>query len=167
MKIGKLTQLGLYTAMALIIFMVEQAFPMLTPLPFLKLGLSNVITLLVLALYHPKDAFLVLLMRIVLASIFAGQGVYFLYSMFGGMACFLAEVIVYRLLRGQAIWLVSIFGAVFHNLGQMLAGVLLMGNAIFLYLPYFVLAGVLTGLMTGVLAAALIPRLKKILKTES
>lgn len=57
MSVKKMTVLSLYTAVALILFVVESVIPMPVPLPFVKLGLANIITLIVLVCYSPKDAF--------------------------------------------------------------------------------------------------------------
>ena len=65
MSVKKMTVLSLYTAVALILFVVESAIPMPVPLPFVKLGLANIITLIVLVCYSPKDAFLVLMLLVV------------------------------------------------------------------------------------------------------
>ena len=45
MNVKKLTLLALYTTIALTIFVVESAIPTLLPIPGVKLGLANVITL--------------------------------------------------------------------------------------------------------------------------
>lgn len=161
MTAKKITSLGLYTGMALILFMVESALPALTPLPFIKLGLANIITLLVLALYSPKDACVVLFLRIFLASVFGGQLVYLIYSLAGGIACFLADWMIFKILRGKYLAVVSIFGAIFHNLGQFAAAVFFFGTGVLAYLPYMMIAGIVTGLFTGILAQTLVIRLKK------
>lgn len=162
MSVKKITLLGFYTALALILFMVESALPALTPLPFIKLGLANVVTLIVLVLYSPKDALLVFLMRIFLASVFAGQMVYMIYSFSGGILCFLADYLINKILKGKYIYITSIFGAVFHNIGQLMAAVFLVGTGILPYFPYMMIAGIITGLFTGILANMLVLRLKKI-----
>lgn len=108
MSVKKMTVLSLYTAVALILFVVESAIPMPVPLPFVKLGLANIITLIVLVCYSPKDAFLVLMLRIFLASVFYGQIVYLVYSMAGGILCFLADVVINRLLKGKYIYITAV-----------------------------------------------------------
>ena len=109
MLVKKITLLSLYTALALIIFIVESALPALAPLPFIKLGLANVVTLIVLVLYSPKDAFIVFILRIVLASVFAGQIVYMIYSLCGGLLCFFADYLINKILKGKYIYITSIF----------------------------------------------------------
>lgn len=157
-----MTVLSLYTAAALILFVVESVIPMPVPLPFVKLGLANIITLIVLVCYSPKDAFLVLMLRIFLASVFYGQIVYLVYSMAGGILCFLADVVINRLLKGKYIYITAVFGALFHNVGQMLAAYFFLGKGVLPYFPYMVLCGIITGLFTGILANILVLRLKRL-----
>ena len=159
MSVKKMTVLSLYTAVALILFVVESVIPMPVPLPFVKLGLANIITLIVLVCYSPKDAFLVLMLRIFLASVFYGQIVYLVYSMAGG---FLADVVINRLLKGKYIYITAVFGALFHNAGQMLAAFFFLGKGVLPYFPYMVLCGIITGLFTGILANILVLRLKRL-----
>lgn len=162
MSVKKMTVLSLYTAAALILFVVESVIPMPVPLPFVKLGLANIITLIVLVCYSPKDAFLVLMLRIFLASVFYGQIVYLVYSMAGGILCFLADVVINRLLKGKYIYITAVFGALFHNVGQMLAAFFFLGKGVLPYFPYMVLCGIITGLFTGILANILVLRLKRL-----
>lgn len=161
MSTTKITRLSLYTAMALIIFMVESAIPPITPLPFVKLGLANIITLVVLVQYSAKDALLVLLMRIFLASLFGGQIVYMIYSLCGGLLCFLLDVIVNKILKGRKLFVTSVFGAIGHNIGQLGAAIFFVGTGVIPYFPYMVISGIITGLFTGILADTVVLRMKK------
>ena len=73
MHTRKLTILALFTTLALVIYSVESLLPPVAPLPGIKLGLANIVTLLVLHLYSAKDAALVLLARILLSALLFGQ----------------------------------------------------------------------------------------------
>lgn len=150
MKVKRMTILAMYTTIALTIFIVESLLPALTPVPGIKLGLANIITLWLLIYTSPKDAFLVLLMRIFIASTLAGQMMSFAYSLCGGLFCFLAMSALYRLLGRKYIVFVSIIGAMFHNLGQIvIATVVLQSLSILSYLPLLTISGVVTGTFTG------------------
>ena len=81
----KLTTLSLLSAIALALYAVESALPPIVPIPGIKLGLANIITLVVLWKYSAKDAFFVLLVRILLATLFFGQAISLLYSLSGGL----------------------------------------------------------------------------------
>lgn len=148
-----LTILALYTTLALAIYGVESLLPPLLPIPGMKLGLANIITLLVLTKYSPKDAFLVLFARILLATFAFGQFVSLLYSLCGGIFCFAAMFMVQKLLRNRHIYITSIFGALFHNLGQILIALLLTRTiGVLSYLPFLIICAVVTGLFTGLCA---------------
>lgn len=150
MNTAKLARLGLCTTIALIIFMIEAALPHIAIVPGMKLGLSNIVTLFVLKRYGSRDAFLVLTARIILAAIFAGQMLSFLFSVFGGFLALFVMSVSIRFLGARYLYLVSILGALAHNIGQIAAAFLLLKmSGIFAYLPYLMLSAVLTGLFNG------------------
>ena len=143
----KLTTLSLLAAIALALYAVESALPPIVPIPGIKLGLSNIITLVVLWKYSAKDAFFVLLVRILLAAMSL------LYSLSGGILCLFAMLLVKRLLHGNYLFLASMTGAVFHNLGQIGVAFLLTSvPAVLVYLPFLLLSGLVTGLFIGLCA---------------
>lgn len=150
MNIKKLTMLALLTTIALTIFMLESALPVIIPIPGIKLGLANIVTLFVLTRYGMKDACMVLVTRIILASIFAGQMVYFIYSICGGILCLVVMAAVNHILGNAYVYLTSITGAIAHNLGQIMAAYfVLQMSGIFAYMPYLMISGIVTGLFTG------------------
>ena len=149
----KITTLSLLATMALALYAVESALPPIVPIPGIKLGLANIITLVVLWKYSARDAFSVLLVRILLATMFFGQAISLLYSLSGGLLCLLAMLLVKRLLHGHYLFLASMTGAVFHNLGQIAIAFLLTGvPAVLVYLPFLLLSGLVTGLFIGLCA---------------
>ena len=153
MNIKKLTTLALFTALAMIIFSVESAIPPLLPSPGIKLGLANIITLVLLKNYSPKETLLVLLMRILLSSFLFGQAMSLMYSLAGGLMCFAAMLALNTLLKGHYIYLTGIVGGIFHNLGQIAVAFLITRTgAVIAYLPFLMISGILTGLFTGLCA---------------
>lgn len=152
MRTRRITMFGLLTTIALTIFMIESALPALAPIPGIKLGLANIVTLFILLRFQVRDAVLVLFIRIILASVFAGQMVSFLYSICGGVLCLAVMALVNRLLDKKFIFLTSVFGAIAHNIGQILAAYFVLGmSGVFVYVPFLLLSGVVTGLFTGVI----------------
>lgn len=152
MRTRRITMLGLLTTIALTIFMIESALPALAPIPGIKLGLANIVTLFILLRFQVRDAVLVLFIRIILASVFAGQMVSFLYSICGGVLCLAVMALVNRLLDKKFIFLTSVFGAIAHNIGQIWAAYFVLGmSGVFVYVPFLLLSGVVTGLFTGVI----------------
>lgn len=86
-NLKKTIRLSALSAIALTIFIIEIQIPPLVPIPGIKLGLANIITLIILSLYGIKEASAVLFIRIFLGSIFSGQMINLLYRLSGGIFC--------------------------------------------------------------------------------
>ena len=154
MKIKKLVYMALLTATALILFVVESQIPVPLPIPGIKYGLSNIITLYAVYSLGSGAAFLILITRILLGSMFTGQVVSLMYSLVGGLLCFSVTVIIKRWIERKYMWVTSIIGAVFHNVGQIITACVIMNTtAIIIYLPMLIVSGIVTGLFTGIAAA--------------
>ena len=146
------------TAIALIIFVVEAQLPPLAPVPGIKMGLANIVTLVTLVWYGRREAFLVLVLRIVMGSIFAGQIMSLLYSLAGGIMCFAVMSLAIRPLKNR-LWIVSVLGAIAHNVGQIIVAVLVTSTwQIVMYLPILIFSAVLTGTFTGLVAGFIVKR---------
>ena len=164
---GRLTRLALFTTLALAIYSVEAALPTLVPLPGIKLGLANIITLIVLRYLSAKDALFVLMARILIATFLFGQAMSLLYSLVGGIVCLLVMMLINKLLQGHFLFLTSVFGALGHNVGQLLVAILLTASpATLSYLPFFVVAACITGLFTGLCAWFTGKHLGRFLKSQ-
>lgn len=152
-KTKKLTELALLSAVALIIFTVELRIPNLIPIPGVKLGLANIITVYAVYRYKPSEVFLVLLVRILLGSIFTSSVVSLIYSLCGGMSCLCGMLILKQVIPESRMWLASPCGAIFHNIGQIIAAILILKSfAIVVYLPILMVSGIISGLFTGICA---------------
>lgn len=155
MNTKKLTSLSMLLALSLIIFIVEAQLPPLAPVPGIKMGLANIITLVTLVWYGRKEAFTLLMLRIILGSVFTGHLMSCLYSMAGGLLCFLTMAVAIKPIN--KIWVVSILGAISHNTGQIIAAVFMLSSWTILgYLPILTASAVITGAFTGVIAALLL-----------
>lgn len=153
MSLRKLTILALFTTLSLAIFAIESTIPPLIPLPGIKLGLANIITLVLLQHYSAKDAFWVLIARILLSSFLFGQVLSLFYSLAGGGLSFSIMFISNRLLFKKMPFLTGALGGLFHNLGQLLTAFAVTASAgVFTYSPYLAVSGILTGLFTGLCA---------------
>lgn len=149
----RMTVLALLTTIALAIYYAESLLPPPVPIPGIKLGLANIITLLILRNASFRDAFLVLLMRILISSLLFGQAMSLFYSLSGGILCLLVMYLINKLLQGHFLFLTSIFGAIFHQLGQLTAACMITSSmAAVSYLPFFIISGTVTGLFTGLCA---------------
>ena len=108
MKAKKLTRMALLTAIALILFLVEAQLPPLAPIPGIKLGLANVITVYAMFVLSPGDTLLILLCRVFLGSVFSGQMMNLFYSLGGGLLCWLAMLVLRRVVSRRQIWVCSV-----------------------------------------------------------
>lgn len=150
MNIRKLTILALLTTIALTIFMIESVLPPLVPVPGVKLGLANIVTLFILTRFKFRDAAAVLFVRIIMASIFGGQIVYLLYSLAGGVFSLIVMAVISKILNRKYVFITGVFGAIAHNVGQIAAAFLILKlSGILVYVPFLMISGVITGLFTG------------------
>ncbi len=157
----KAALLALFAAVSLIIFTIESTVPPIVPIPGVKLGLANTVTLFLVLTADKRSAFAVLIVRTVLAAVFAGQAVSFVYSIMGGILALLAMCIANRILNGSPIWFISAVGGIFHNIGQTAAACMLLSPASLAYLPHLLISGCITGALTGILTDLVITKMKR------
>ncbi len=163
MKLKKLTELALLTALALIIFVIEMRIPDIIPIPGVKLGLANIITVYAVFCYKPSETAMLVAGRIILGAMFSGNMSALLYSASGALLCLAGMIYLSKFLDFKYIWLCSILGAMLHNTGQILAAAALMQTtAVFSYLPVLILSGSIAGAFTGMCTQLVLKRIKKI-----
>lgn len=153
----QLTLCAMLTAMALALSYLENFFPLslAIPIPGVKLGLANIVTVFALYALGPAQALLILAARCLLGAMFAGNMNALLFSLMGGAAAMLAMTALVRL-RRLSVYGVSVGGAAAHNCGQVGAAVLTLGNtAPLYYLPVLLGVSLLTGALTGLVSACL------------
>ena len=119
MNTRKLTLTALLTAIALCIFTAEAQLPSLTAIPGIKLGLANVVTVFAMYALGPGATLCIVLVRVTLGCIATGQMMAFLFSMTGGLLAFCVSALLRRWFAPEQMWVVSVFAAVAHNLGQL------------------------------------------------
>lgn len=168
MKTKKLTLLALLTAIALTIFMIESQIPPVVPLPGVKLGLANIVTVFAVFALGPGDAAAILFCRIFLGAVFAGNFSTIFYSAAGGTLAILVTIGLRKVLTHRQLWVAGSIGAVAHSLGQVGMSMLLTGTpGLIVYLPPLAAISIVTGLFTGLCAQYLVNRGKlwKIIST--
>lgn len=157
MKAKEITLCAVLTALALALSYTEQFIPLqlAIPLPGIKLGLANIVTLAALYLLRTKYAFRILLARCFFGSVFGGITA-LCFSLLGGCLA-LGVMALAKKLPFLSIYGVSILGAAAHNVGQILAAMGLMHSIyIGVYLPYLLIVAVFTGLLTGAACAGVL-----------
>ena len=144
-------------ALALGLSTLEGLFPisLLVPLPGIKLGLANIVTVFALYQLGSGAALAILVTRCLLGGLFAGNLSAMLFSVLGGLTAMLVMILLRQLPR-LSVYGVSIGGAAAHNCGQIAAACLTLGSmAPLYYLPILLGASLITGAVTGVAAACL------------
>ncbi len=155
-------------ALSLVIFILEAQLPPLAPIPGIKLGLANTITLMAMYMLGRREAFTILVLRIVIGSIFTGNFLGFIYSIAGGLTAFAAMSAAAVFIKENRMWVTSVFGAIGHNVGQTAAAVFVMKTVqIAWYLPVLTVSAVITGVFTGITAQLTLGRLKKIRENKN
>lgn len=147
----KLTLCALMTALALALSYAERFIPLqlIVPLPGIKLGLANIVTLVAIYLLGGKSAFAIVVLRCFLGAVFGGGITGFLFSVTGGLLAVAVMVGAARL-PWLSVFGVSILGAAAHNIGQICAAMALMQSVyVGAYLPYLLAVGLVTGFATG------------------
>lgn len=151
--------LGMYLALALICSYVESLIPFYFGIPGVKLGLTNIVVVLLLYTLGAKEAFLVSLVRIILAGFLFGNPFSILYSLSGGILSFLAMYLLKRTEKLKVVT-VSVAGGVMHNTGQLIMAALVVENYhILYYIPVLLTAGFITGFFIGILSQEIILRI--------
>lgn len=161
-KTKKLSLMAMLTAASLIVFVIEAQIPAPVPIPGVKLGLANVVTLIAMLLLGRREAGLVLAVRVAMGSIFAGGVSAFLFSAVGGTLAYAVMCLTVKLFPRKMLWVVSALAAVAHNLGQLLTAVAITKTAsLMAYAPVLLASGIITGVFTGLVAIYLAARLDK------
>ena len=154
----KLTLCAVLISLALVLSYMERFLPlqMVVPMPGVKLGLANIVSLVALYLLGGRSAYTILVVRCILGSIFAGSITSLMFSLIGGSLAMFAMALS-RKLPFLSVYGVSILGAAAHNIGQICASMVLMHSAyIAAYLPYLLAVGLFTGFATGAAGAGVL-----------
>ena len=168
LKTRKLSFLGLLIAAAVALNALESLVP--TPLPWVRLGLANLLTLVAILTCGWKEGFVVTIMRVVISSLLIGGflGPGFLLSLGGGLAGTMAMCLLapgaWRLYSPIA---VSVAGAFAHGTAQvaLLGLVLVQSWEVVFFLPWVLVPALLSGMATGILANIILVRRRDFFQT--
>lgn len=143
-------------ACGLVIFVFESFIPLFS-LPWFRPGLGNIATILALLFFSFGDAVKVTVLRVVLGALVLGRlfTPVFMFALTGGIASTLVMAFVLRYTRVFGPVGISIFGALAHNIVQLIVAYLFFVKSpgIFIFTPVFITAGVVTGMLTGLVSA--------------
>lgn len=165
MSVKKIAVTGILTSIAVILGIVEGFIPSVG-IPGVKLGLANICILITLYAFDWKYALGVNLLRVILTSLLRGTifQIGFLMSLTGAFLSFLIMVILKLTIKKMHIITISVIGAIFHILGQIIiAALYLQTTNIWFYFPFLALSAIITGIFVGFVSdrCLLIPFFKK------
>lgn len=158
--------MGMLVALAFIFSYIESLIPISVGIPGIKIGLANMVIIVTLYTMGAVPAFVLSMVRIVLTAFTFGNLAMMMYSLGGGILSFLVMIIAQRT-KLFSVTGVSVLGAVFHNIGQIIVAALVVENSsLFYYLPILLVSGVVFGILIGMVGAILIKRLTPFVRKQ-
>lgn len=158
-----LTLLALLVSQALVLSIVESWIPIPVAIPGVKLGLANIVTIVVIMSFGLRAALSVVLVRCILASAFGGGPMMFLFSISGGLLSAIVMFILFKYTHRFFSTLgISVIGSIVHNIGQVVVACIIMKDILLVtYLPVLLVSGVVMGLFVGFCSTYLDEGLRK------
>ena len=159
---NKAAYFGVFTALALIFSYVEMLIPIQFGVPGIKLGLANLMIVIMLYKSGPKDALLLSVVRIVLSGFLFGNLFAIIYSLAGGILSLAVMGLLKK--RGTfSVMGVSIAGGVCHNIGQLVVAMAVVETyRVGYYLPVLLIAGTVTGMLIGIVSNEVLKRIRRL-----
>ncbi len=160
LNIKQISTLGLLLAYAMILSYIESLFPFFGGVPGMKLGLPNMVIVLLLYSFGWESGIVINILRIILTGLLFGTMFGIMFSAAGAVVSFLVMILVKKTdifdIRG-----VSICGGIAHNVAQLLiAAFVVKTSGIVFYLPLLLISGALTGFLNGIIAGIMLRYVK-------
>ncbi len=157
MRTKKLTAFALLCAVALVLGFLESTIPALSVVPGGKIGLANIVTMMVFCLYSLPEALFFGMLRSLLSAVLYSGATAFFYSAAGSCLCVLSMWLFWKILNRHVSEIgLSIIGAVFFNIGQLAVASVVLGSIqIFRYFPALGIISAFAGAVTGYVAKSL------------
>ena len=158
MKVQKMALLGVLTAGAIVIAILESFIPSIG-IPGVKLGLVNIVILIILYELGIVEAVIVNLLRVLVVGLVRGTflGMGFFMSLTGAVFSLGVMILFYLLIKKFSVIGVSVIGSIFHVGGQILIAMIYLGTAyIVLYLPVLAISAIITGVFVGIIAQLIV-----------
>ena len=155
---------GILIALAMVMSFIESLIPIPFPVPGVKIGLANLVTIVGLYLVGIPGTICVTVLRIVLIGFSFGNPYSMIYGLSGSFLSLLVMAFAKRYHLFSYVG-ISILGGVFHNIGQMVfACFSVQTMGVFIYLPTLLFAGCIAGAVIGILGGIMIERLTNFTK---
>lgn len=152
---------GMYAAIAIVLSYIEMLLPINIGIPGAKPGFANIIVVFALLSVGGMNAFIINVIRIIIIGMMFGNIVSIGFSVCGALFSMGAMLLVKKIKNIHPLG-ISIFGAVFHNLGQILAACFFIKTySVLYYLPFLIIAGIISGIIIGIVSGLILSRLEK------
>lgn len=159
---NKAAYFGVFTALALIFSYVEMLVPIQFGVPGIKLGLANLMVVIMLYKCGPREALLLSVVRIVLSGFLFGNMFAILYSLAGGLLS-LAVMALLKQTGSFSVIGVSIAGSIAHNMGQLAVAMAVVATySVGYYFPVLLIAGLVTGMLIGIVSSEVLKRIRNL-----
>ena len=158
MSVRRIALLGILTAATIVIAILESFIPSIG-IPGVKLGLANIMILVILYELGIVDAIMVNLLRVIVVGLVRGNifSMGFLMSLTGAVFSLGIMILFYLVVRKFTVVGVSVIGSIFHVGGQVLIAMIFLGSAyVVLYLPIIGISAIITGVFVGIVAQLII-----------
>lgn len=165
MNTRKFVRLSILMSLAIVLSIFESIIPIFNGfIPGLKLGLANIIILIVIYVYSFKEALYVTILRVLLVSMLR-TGLFspaFFLSLSGALLSVISMAIFKKFTKLSVIG-ISIIGSITHSFGQILMATIILSNTkVMYYFPWLIIFSVITGIVTGIISKDVIKHFKKI-----
>ena len=159
-RIKKIALFGIFLAFMLVIGLIEKMIPLDGIAPGMRLGLANLAVVISLYTFKPRDILMLVAIKCVLASVLSGSVMTLFYSMSGSLASIAIMLVLVRFKAVSTVG-ISVAGAAFHNIAQMMVARVIFGTwSILAYLPLLLVVGTVSGTLIGMLAKMLLSHTK-------
>lgn len=162
-KTKKIAVLGVLTGIALVLSYLEAILPPIyAAVPGIKVGLPNIVIILILYKFSTREAAVISFLRVVLVALLFGNAMTFAYSLAGAVLSLLVMALMKKADFFSPVG-VSILGGVFHNIGQILVAIVLLNSTLIgYYMIILTITGTLAGVFVGLVGSILLKRLVNI-----
>ena len=153
--------MGVFLALALVLSYVESLIPVFVAVPGMKLGLANLVIVIILYCMGPREAYIISIARVILAGFLFGNMQSILFGLAGALLSLTVMLLLKKITKFK-VFTVSAVGGVCHNIGQLIvASVVVETYSVFYYMPVLLITGLITGIIIGIVSQELIRRLRR------
>ncbi|MGI6593925.1 MAG: Gx transporter family protein [Christensenellales bacterium] len=163
-KIKKLSITSIFLTLALILGVIENLIPPIIPfLPFIKIGLSNLILIFIIVVFSWKESLIISLLKSIIVPLMIGNPIMIIYSLPASLISTISNATLINL-KKLSLVIISVLGAIVHNLIQLIvASFVLSSISVFALMPYLLLLAIISGLSIGLISFFLIKKIPQTL----